>query len=240
VDAGNAFFGAESIESRGEVMVCAYDKLGYDAVNLSYRDFRFGKETTLNLLRQAHFAAVSANLLDDQTGSLLAKPYVIKNVGGPRVSLIGVTQSPAGLDYLAHLKEQLAGIRIQPPLEALRQWLPIAKAHSDIIILLFYGSEVGLQPIRDEFAKDVTIILVGGTLPEYLPYQSIPPMIGTYPRGRDVAYAKFELKTREIDVTQLAIEPTIEPDPEMKRLLANYLNPITRSPSRPILQSRRR
>ena len=38
VDAGNALFGAESLESQGRVIMAAYQALGYDAINLSYRD----------------------------------------------------------------------------------------------------------------------------------------------------------------------------------------------------------
>ena len=122
VDAGNALFGAESLESQGRVIVAAYNTLRYDAVNLSHRDFQFGKAFTLALLKEANFSVLSTNLLDDKTGKLLAKPYVIKQVGRQKIALIGVTQSPAGLDTLPHLKEQFSGIRIQSPVEALAHW----------------------------------------------------------------------------------------------------------------------
>jgi 2',3'-cyclic-nucleotide 2'-phosphodiesterase (5'-nucleotidase family) len=51
IDAGNFLIGVESVASGGRVMVAAYNALGYDAVNLSYRDFRLGKEETLGALR---------------------------------------------------------------------------------------------------------------------------------------------------------------------------------------------
>src|SRR5690348_5919892 len=37
VDAGNAFFGDQSLSSGGKVIAAAYDALHYDAVNISYR-----------------------------------------------------------------------------------------------------------------------------------------------------------------------------------------------------------
>ncbi len=55
LDGGNAFFGPESLNSRGEVVVAAYNQLGYDAVNLSYRDFFRKKEQTLALVKQSGF-----------------------------------------------------------------------------------------------------------------------------------------------------------------------------------------
>jgi hypothetical protein len=47
----------------------------------------------------------------------------MRKIGSLKIAMIGVTQRPAGLDYLPHLKHQLAGIRIQPPLEVLAHWL---------------------------------------------------------------------------------------------------------------------
>ena len=60
LDAGNAFIGAQSLESRGEIILSAYNVLGYDAVNLAHRDFWLGKADTLTLLKGAKFAVLSA------------------------------------------------------------------------------------------------------------------------------------------------------------------------------------
>src|SRR2546423_939929 len=46
LDAGNFLFGPDSTDSGGRVMVGAYAALGYTTVNLSYRDFRFGRAHT--------------------------------------------------------------------------------------------------------------------------------------------------------------------------------------------------
>ena len=134
--------------------------------DVSYRDFRRGKAATLVLLQDAQFAVLSANLLDADTGQPLVQPYVIKQVAHQRIVLIGLIQSPAGLAYLPHLKEQLTGIRIHSPLEALSQWLPKAQAESDRVILLYYGTLTGLQPIREGFGNAFAAILVGGSRPE--------------------------------------------------------------------------
>jgi len=65
------------------------------------------------------------------------------------------------MDFLPHLKEHLAGIRIEPPVEALAKWLPKAKSESDRVILLYCGSAAvaaNPRPIR----RRLTAILVGG------------------------------------------------------------------------------
>jgi hypothetical protein len=250
VDAGNALIGSESLESKGRVIVAAYNGMGYDAVNLCHRDFWFGKAATLAVLKEAKFAVLSANFLDEASGELLAQPYVVKNVNGPltppfpperrgggergRIALVGVAEPPAGRDFLPHLKEHLAGIRIEPPAEALAKWLPKAKGEADQIILLYYGSAGGLAPIREKFSNDLTAILVGGIRPEHLPEDTKPPLIGTSNHGRHLAQVTIPLGAGSGDprtarqgqglvkVTQLAIEPTIKPSAEMEKMLAKH------------------
>jgi 2',3'-cyclic-nucleotide 2'-phosphodiesterase (5'-nucleotidase family) len=230
LDAGNAFIGSESLASKGQVMVAAYNALDYDAVNLCHRDFWFGKAETLALLKDAKFAAISANLLDEDNSEPLVRPYIVKEIGRQRIAILGVAQAPAGIDFLPHLKEHLAGIRIQPPAEALAKWLPKAKAESDQIILLYYGSLSGLQPIQERFGGDFTAILVGGIRPEQLPEDAKPPLIGTSNHGRHLAQVFItqgsEIRSQgSVKVTQLAIEPTIKPSAEMEKILAKYTGP---------------
>lgn len=225
LDAGNALFGNDSLESRGEVIVDAYSALNYDAVNLSYRDFFFGKKATERLIKQGSFPFLSANIIDDRTTEPLVLPYVVKDIGGRRVAVIGVSSVPAGFRserQLAHLKEQLAGLRFEEPVEALEKWLPKAKAAADRVFLLYYGSAFGLRSIREKFGADLDAILVGGIRPDYLPKKAIPPLIATSIHGQHLAVAAYS--GTGVDIKQVAIEPTIEPDPEMQELIAEYVS----------------
>jgi len=221
---GNAIMATESLDSRGQVIVAACNALAYDAVNLCHRDFWLGKAGTLALLKGAKFAAISANLLDENNGESLLKPYIVKEIAGQRIAILGVAQAPAGIDFLPHLKEHLAGIRIQPPIEALVKWLPKAKAESDQVILLYYGSAGGLQPIQDQFGRDLAAILVGGIRPEHLPQNTKPPLVGTSNHGRHLAQIQLTGSGSEtkLEVTQIAIEPMIKPDAEMEKVLAPF------------------
>ena len=224
VDAGNFLIGAESLDSQGRVMIASYNALGYDAVNLSHHDFWFGKAQTLALLKEAKFTAISANLLDEKTGEPLAQPYVVRKADGQKLALLGVTHIPAGLEYLPHLKEHLAGIRIQPPVDALAKWLPKAKAESDRVILLYYGSASGLQPIREKYGTEFVAILVGGIRPEHLPKDAKPPLVATSNHGRHLAQVSIKGAGTQakIEVNQVAIEPTIAPNSAMEKVLEKF------------------
>lgn len=168
LDAGNFLVGADTLAGEGKGMVAAYDALGYDAANLSYRDLRMGKGPLLAALAGAKFSPVSANLIDDTTGKPLTRPYVVKIVGGRRTALIGITEPPAGYDVLPHLREELSGVTIRPPADALAEWLPKARAESDEVVLLYYGTATGARAMAGRFGADLRAIGVGGIRPARL------------------------------------------------------------------------
>ena len=221
VDAGNAFLGADSMASSGGVIVAAYNALNYDAVNLSYRDFRLGKAQTLKMLRDARFGVVSCNLVDDSTGQLIARPYVVRQASGERVAIIGVTERPEARDVLPHLRQQLAGIRVQPPLEALSAWLPKARREAGRVVLLYYGSAVGLDEVRQKFGGDLAAILVGGMPSEVLPRGGQLPIVGAAEHGRRLGELRLSADGRS-DARQVEVDPSLRSDPRMESILKAY------------------
>ena len=225
VDGGNVLFRADTISSGGAIMLTAYAQLGYQAVNLAYRDFRLGKQATVALIEEGVIDLVSANLVNADTGKLLAEPYVVSEGSDGNIAILGVTQSPAGLAYLPHLQEQLAGVHIEPPEEAVAKWLPRAKADADRVVLLYYGSYAGLKPIYERFGDELDAILVGGTRPDYLPKETVPPIVGTSDRGQHLALVEIHGQgpAADVRVTQIPVDESIPPDPEMQELIAQYL-----------------
>ena len=226
LDAGNALIGADSVTSGGGVIVAGYNALAYDAVNISFRDFRFGKAQTLAVLKEAKFAVISANLLDDQTGQPLFSPYVVKKAGAQRIAILGVADLPEAVANLPHMKRQLAGVRVQPVAEALAAWLPKARAEADAVVLLYYGTSAGLAPVREKFGKDLAAILVGGIRPEQLPPDATPPMAATSEQGRQLALLQLGQKPR---LSHIAIDEKLAADPAMEKVLAPFF------PTRPLV-----
>jgi hypothetical protein len=98
--------------------------------------------------------------------------------------------------------------------------------------LLYYGSAAGLEPIREKFAGEFGAILVGGSRPEYLPTKTAVPVVGTGERGQYLAQVQLvgEGSKAKAEVTQIAVEPTITPDAEIEKILAEF-RPETARPS---------
>lgn len=221
LDAGNCLFGADSFDNRGQVIVAAYGAMKYDAVNLSYRDFRLGMPRTMELLRGAAFDAVSANLLDQRTDKPLVMPYVVKcHVDGRRIAILGLTDPPAGWEQIPELKRQLAGVRIVSSQQALAKWLPKAAAESDRVILLYYGSAAGLAPVRADAGNRVAAIAVGGAMDvEDLP--GAVPLAAPEKHGKSIAELTWP-DTGPAVLQEISVSPKVPPDSRMQRLLDEY------------------
>ncbi len=211
LDGGNFLYGADSTATGGKIMEQTYAALAYDAANVSWRDFREGKAHTLEVLKDAPFAVVSANLLDDATGQPLFKPYVVKQ----NVAIIGVSDIPAGMSFLPHLKEQLAGIRIVPVHDALADVIPKAKAEADSVVLLFYGTPKTLNSVRKDFGSKLDAICVGGLTPDQLPNDAAPPLVASEPQGKNIATLLGGSTVASIDLT-----PDVESDPKIAAMIA--------------------
>jgi len=221
VDAGNAFIGVDSVASGGRIIVAAYAALEYDAVNLTYRDFRLGKASALAMIRDATFPVVSCNLVDEATGQLVARPFVVRQAGAGRIAIVGVTERPGSADLLPHLARELAGIRVRPPVEALAEWLPRARREAGRVVLLFYGSASGLAAVRQTFGGDLAAVLVGGIPAEALPSDGRPPVAGTAEHGRRVAEVRL-LPEGGVRVRQIEVAPSLKGDPKTEGILKSY------------------
>jgi hypothetical protein len=225
LDAGNWLAGPESIGSRGKVIIAAYDALGYDAVNLTPKDLYWGKTDTLALLKDAKFAVVSSNLLDEQSGAPIVSPLVVKTVGGKKIAILGISEPPAGMGMLPHVRQQLAGVRVRPIEETIDEWLPKAKAESDQIVVLYHGRGKGLRSLQAKLKGSGAWILAGGVRPENLPpaAEGEAPIMGAAEHGKSIARAV--LGGGQFEFTQIMVEPTLAADPAMEKLLANYQPP---------------
>jgi 2',3'-cyclic-nucleotide 2'-phosphodiesterase (5'-nucleotidase family) len=218
VDAGNFLFGPDSLDTRGRIMIVAYNAIGYDAVNLSYRDFRLGSARTQELLREAKFKAISANLLSTSTGEPLTNPYIVKcDSSGRRVAVLGLTEPPAGWEQIEELKRQLAGVLIAPAPQALTEWLPKAAAESDRVILLYYGSAVGLSRVRAEAGDRVSCIVVGG-VEDTADMPGPVPLAVPEKHGKSIAQLTWAA-AGPAQLKQLLVSPDVPSDPRMQQLL---------------------
>jgi len=83
--------------TQGKVVIEGMNLLRYDAMAIGDLDLRLGPEVLRQRIAEAQFPILSANVALAENGELLAQPYVIRQVGGRPVGIIGLTSDLAKL-----------------------------------------------------------------------------------------------------------------------------------------------
>lgn len=176
LDAGNALTTDQLLtaSTEGAVMIEGMNRMGYDAMTLGDQDFRWGPDIIKARMGEARFAVLSVNVYVGGTNSLFARPYVIKEMAGHRVAVIGVTSK----NLLAFLPPgNRVPVLVADPVESVRRTMSDLAGQADIIIVC---SNLGFQQDR-ELAASVPGIaaIVGGNPGVLLPEPFREPTHGT-------------------------------------------------------------
>lgn len=92
LSAGDAFHGQPlATLSKGLNIVSIMNAAGYDAMVPGNHDFNYGYERLWLLSRKTAFPIISANVIDAKTERPLFAPYVIKDLGGAKVGIFGLS-----------------------------------------------------------------------------------------------------------------------------------------------------
>jgi 5'-nucleotidase/UDP-sugar diphosphatase len=176
VDAGNAITASQGVvmSTEGKVMVEAMNRLGYDAMTLGDQDFQWGAATLKERMSEAQFPFLSANVYVGGTQQLFAQPYVLKEMAGHQVAIIGVTSRnlvnfvPSGSP-----DPVLAG----EPIESVRGVVDSLNGKADVIIV---SSNLGID-LDEQLAAAVPGIdvIVGGNPGTLMPEPYRDPTNGT-------------------------------------------------------------
>ncbi len=162
LDAGDSLVGDQdpARKTGGQTSVEALNRLGYDAVALGPADLSLGVETLRQRASEAKFALLSANAVITGTDQLVAAPYLLREIAGHRLAIIGVSGGPGAAD-----------IGVTDPLAAVRRNLAGLQGRADIVLLLSHaGAEVD-QRIADEI-PGIAAIISGGAPPLAAPWRS--------------------------------------------------------------------
>jgi 5'-nucleotidase/UDP-sugar diphosphatase len=119
---------------KAELILNAMERMGYDALNLGGPEFIFGKEFLEQTRSHTSFPYIASNLLYGGGRFPWTREYIIKEVGGIKVAILGILD-PDGLAQLPD-QEQVKGLEVIPPEAALERLLPEVRGKADLVILL--------------------------------------------------------------------------------------------------------
>ncbi len=179
-----------------------YNAVGYDVVTLGNHEFDYGPKTLLDkFVTGANFDIVAANTDYSVEPGLTSKvkPYVMREVGGQKVGVVGVMHA-----YLATSVSPSFKVRSMDPYAAVKDAVQALEAQgvNKIVVLSHMGYDarkvgLGYDDLGLASAVDGIDVIVGGhdatvlgdpaTLPSWIPKPSGPnPTVVQGPSGRPV------------------------------------------------------
>ncbi len=152
-DAGDFFAGPYvSSLTKGEAVIDAMNYLGLDAVCVGNHEFDYGWDNALQQFPKAKFPLLNGNIFLKGTNKLHWKnPYIIKNVNGIRLGIIGLHGKFAFYDTTS--AEMIKGVDVRDEEVYLKTYIKELKTKTDLIVLIIHQGIPGTQSSTG--AKDV-------------------------------------------------------------------------------------
>src|SRR5207302_8298706 len=172
IEVGDVYQGTDvGLRSKGELMIDLFNHLKYDAWIVGNHEFDWGVEPFQRALERSTMPVLAANTLvqgkpagkfsDAKHPFAKIQPYVLKEIGGIKIAIIGVTTP--GMPFWFR-PEFARGIDFQYPVEPVRRAIASAKSEgADAVVLT---GHMGLKPRSggDDFAN--TVMALTSEFPE--------------------------------------------------------------------------
>src|ERR1041384_7820562 len=252
IDSGDTIQGSplESFHGRKnnqppDPMMLIMSSLNYDAMTVGNHEYNFGLKVLEKARSEAKFPWLSANTYDKSTKKPHYKPYIVKEVAGVKIGILGFAP-PGGPNW--HSRPSSAGCEFQEPLAEARKWVPILREQEkvDVVVIAMHmglGEDLrtgevspGQVPHENEaisIVKEVPgvdVIFMGHTHRD-VPSLYINGVLLTQANhwGRHLARADFYLQKTDggwrmyaKSARTIAADDRVEPDPEVVKLAEPY------------------
>ena len=126
-------------------MMLVMSSLHYDSMTLGNHEYNFGLKVLEKARSEADFPFLSANTYDKDTQQTHYKPYIVKEVSGVRVGILGLTTP--GIPNWENLPNY-AGLEFREPVAEARKWVAELrnKERADLVIVAMHmGLEEDLR-----------------------------------------------------------------------------------------------
>ncbi len=153
---------ALSTALRGESMAEVMNIMGYQAAAIGNHDFDFGLDALRDHLTQSDFPFLSANIRERDGGAIpdFATPFVVLEVNGVKVGLIGLTTTETKIDTKP---EAVAGLEFLPYRDVVPTYAVQARdAGAELLILLTHVCAAETRDLAPLAAELGISIITGG------------------------------------------------------------------------------
>jgi 2',3'-cyclic-nucleotide 2'-phosphodiesterase / 3'-nucleotidase len=144
IDSGDTIQGSplESFHGRKnnappDPMMLVMSSLAYDAMAVGNHEYNFGLKVLEKARSEAKFPWLSANTYDTKTQKPHYKPYIVKEVAGVRIGILGLT-TPGVPNW--DNPPNYAGLEFHEPVSEARKWVPILREQekADVVVVAMH------------------------------------------------------------------------------------------------------
>jgi 2',3'-cyclic-nucleotide 2'-phosphodiesterase/3'-nucleotidase len=122
-------------------MMLTMNALRFDALAVGNHEYNFGLGVLEKARREASFPWLSANTYKKGTNETHFQPYVVRELKGVRVGLIGLTTP--GVPFWEN-RENFAGLEFRAPLAEARRWVAVLR-EKERVDLVVVAMHMGLE-----------------------------------------------------------------------------------------------
>ena len=145
LDAGDAVGDTMiAAETKGQAIIQAMNAIGYDAMAIGNHEPDFAVAGLEQLMEQAKFPMLAANLRK-ASGDLFAKPYLVREIAGIKIGILGLAYPNTPLTTA---KKNVDGLIFQDPIESAREWVPELRSQgAEVLVALTHlglGADIKL------------------------------------------------------------------------------------------------
>ncbi len=148
---GNPFagyFAEVATDSKDYPLLRTADMLKYDAFVLGNHEFNYGIEYLNKRISQSRTPVISANIYHHGTDSTAYTPYIVKDVDGFTVGIVGLTTPGVMVWDRTHVEGR---IEVRDALSEARKWVELLKNKgTDVIVVLAHTGYEGASSYHDE------------------------------------------------------------------------------------------
>ena len=208
--------------SQGQSSVDVMNAQGYDATVLGNHDFDYAFDNLLSLAERAEYAMLSANTYwKDGTYPEQFAPYIVKEVGGLNVAIVGLTDD--GSKATTHYSNT-QDIDFHDHWEVGQQVVDQANEEADLVIMLahLHGANNEVPTRIDGIDMEV-----GGGNDTFGRPLNIEGTVVINPGGVGTCVNQTNLNVKDGELlgytfNQIILSSDVPEDPEVKTIIADY------------------
>src|SRR5829696_6359671 len=118
-------------------MMLVMSSLDYDAMTVGNHEYNFGLKVLEKARSEAKFPWLSANTYDKATSKPHYKPYIVKEVAGVKIGILGLT-TPGVPNW--DNPPNYAGLEFHEPVAEARKWVPVLREQEkvDVVVIAMH------------------------------------------------------------------------------------------------------